>query len=129
MRQDNMQRDRTTDLGVVRINNDVIAAIAYIASMEVKGVSRMGGGIGKTLQDMLVHRPAAKGVKVQASESDVRLTISVIVDYGVDIGRVADEVQENVKRAVEKMTGLMLSQVDVIVEGVDTQVVSRKSKT
>jgi uncharacterized alkaline shock family protein YloU len=44
--------------------------------------------------------------------------VSIIVDYGVDIPRIADEVQENVKRSVEKMTGLVLSEVDVIVEGV-----------
>ena len=51
-------------------------------------------------------------------ESEVRLTVSIIVEYGVDIPKIADEVQEMVKRAVERMTGLVLSEVDVVVEGV-----------
>ena len=113
-----MQRERTTDLGVVRINNDVIIAIASIAATEVKGVNRMGGSIGKTLVDMLTKRSNDKGVRIQNAEGEVRLSVSIVVDYGVDIPRIADEVQENVKRAVEKMTGLVLSEVDVIVEGV-----------
>ena len=46
------------------------------------------------------------------------MAVSIIVEYGVDIPRIADEVQENVKRAVEKMAGLVLSEVDVVVEGV-----------
>jgi uncharacterized alkaline shock family protein YloU len=118
MAHNSMQRDRSTDLGVVRINNDVIIAIASIAATEVKGVNRMGGSLGKTLVDMLTKKSNVKGVRIQSSDADVKLSVSIVVDYGVDIPRIADEVQENVKRAVEKMTGLVLSEVDVIVEGV-----------
>jgi uncharacterized alkaline shock family protein YloU len=50
------------------------------------------------------------------------------VEYGIDIPRVADEVQENVKRAVEKMAGLVPSEVDVIVEGVRAQLPGEKER-
>ncbi|MDD5496598.1 MAG: Asp23/Gls24 family envelope stress response protein [Candidatus Omnitrophica bacterium] len=124
MGQNFSERSRTTDLGVVRINNDVIIAIASIAAMEVKGVVRMGGGIGKTLYDMVTKKSSVKGVRIHSSNGDAKLTVSIVVEYGVDIPRIADEVQDNVKRAVEKMTGLLLSEVDVLVEGV-----SLKSRT
>ena len=119
MRQDSAQRDRTTDLGVIRINNDVIASIA---ATEVKGVRRMGGGFGKTLYEMLMKRTSAKGVRTDNTDNEIKLTVSVVVDYGVDIPKIADEVQDNVKRSVEKMTGLVLSEVDVVVEGVESSV-------
>ena len=128
MKPDTGPRDRTTDLGAVRINNDVIAAIASIASMEVKGVCKMGGGLGKTLYDMLTKKPSAKGVKIETTDGEVKLTVSIIVEYGVDIPHIADEVQERVKNAIEKMTGLILSQVDVVVEGVYAQLPSDKQK-
>jgi uncharacterized alkaline shock family protein YloU len=118
MGQGSIQRDRTTDLGTVRINNDVIIAIASIAATEVQGVARMGGSIGKTLYDMVRKKSNVKGVGIRSSDGEAKLSVSIIVDYGVDIPRIADEVQENVKRSVEKMTGLVLSEVDVIVEGV-----------
>ena len=111
-------RDRSTDLGVVRISNDAISTIASVAAMEVKGVSRMGGGTPKAFIDGLLNRFSSRGVKIQAREGDVKLTVAIVVEYGIDIPRVADEVQENVKRAVEKMAGLVPSEVDVVVEGV-----------
>ena len=121
MTKEPIQKDRTTDLGIVRINNEAIMTIASIAAMEVKGVRKMGGGIGKTFFDTLLGRNSAKGVKIQTKDGEVRLGVSIIVEYGSSIPKVADEVQEIVKRAVERMTGLALSEVDVIVESVHTQ--------
>ena len=62
--------------------------------------------------------PKKFGVKIKMRDSEVKLTVCIIVEYGIDIPRVADEVQENVKHAVEKMAGLVLAEVDVVVEGV-----------
>ena len=123
-----VQRERSTDLGVVRISNDAIATIASVAALEVKGVCKMGGGIPKAIIDKLLKRFSSRGVKIQMRDGEVSLTVSIIVEYGIDIPRVADEVQENVKRAVEKMAGLVPSEVDVIVEGVRAQVMSEKER-
>ncbi len=118
MRQDLSERCRTTDLGLVKINNNAITTIASIAAMEIKGVHRIGSGIGKTLYEILTKKSSTKGVKIHATENEMKLILYITVEYGVDIPRIADEVQENVKRAVEKMTGVILSGVDVVVEGV-----------
>lgn len=118
MRQDLSDRFRTTDLGLVKINNNAITTIASVAAMEIKGVNKIGSGIGKTLYEILTKKNSTKGVKIHATENEMKLIVYITVEYGVDIPRIADEVQENVKRAVEKMTGLILSGVDVIVEGV-----------
>ena len=124
MTKETTHRDRSTDLGVVRINNNAIMAIASIAAMEVRGVYKIGGGIRRSLCDVL-KKAGTKGVTIQMKESEVKLAISIIVEYGVDIPRIADEVQESVKRAVEKMAGLALSEVDVMVEGVHSQLTPR----
>ena len=117
MVKDSGHRDRATELGAVRINNNAIMAIASIAAMEIRGVHKIGGGIRRSLYDMF-KKAGTKGVSIQMKESEVKLTVSIVVQYGIDIPRVADEVQESVKRAVEKMTGLVLAEVDVVVEGV-----------
>ncbi|MFA5143143.1 MAG: Asp23/Gls24 family envelope stress response protein [Candidatus Omnitrophota bacterium] len=122
-KEQQLNRDRSTDLGVVRISNDAIAAIASIAAMEVKGVERMGGGVSRAFVDFLLNRFSSRGVSIHMHESEVKLIVSIIVEYGVDIPRVADEVQESVKRAVEKMAGLILTEVDVVVEGVRSRTV------
>jgi uncharacterized alkaline shock family protein YloU len=111
------QRERPTDLGMVRINNDAITTIASIAAMEVRGVHKMGGGLRKTILE-LIHGRSFGGVRICSKDNEVKLVVFIIVNYGVDIPRVADEVQDGVKRSVEKMTGLVISEVDVVVEGV-----------
>src|SRR5512135_2903313 len=102
-----IHRERATDLGVVRISNEAISTIAAVAALEVKGVSKMGGGTPRAIIDALFNRFSSKGVRIQMKDGDVKLTVSIVVEYGVGIPRVADEVQENVKRAVEKMSGLV----------------------
>ena len=120
--------DRSTDLGVVRISNDAISTIASVAAMEVKGVCKMGWGTSKALIDSLLKRYSSRGVKIQMRDGEVKLTVAIVVDYGVDIPRVADEVQENVKRAIEKMAGLVPSEVDIVVEGVRPHVAVEKER-
>lgn len=118
MASEQIHRDRATDLGVVHINNEAITTIASIAAMEVRGVRKMGFGARRGIRDLFCRRYAAKGVRIDMKEAEIRLVVSIVVEYGMDIPRVADEVQDCVKRAVEKMTGLIMSEVDVVVEGV-----------
>ena len=118
MKRESSDRYRTTELGTVKINNNAITTIASTAAMEVQGVSKVGRGIGKTIYELLMRRGGKQGVKIYTADNELRLIIYITVEYGMDIARVADEVQENVKTAVEKMTGLIVSTVDVIVEGV-----------
>ncbi len=120
-------RDRPTDLGIIRINNDAITTIASVAAMEVRGVKRMGGGLRKTVLQMVCKKTLG-GVRIHSKDGEIKLSVSIIVGYGVDIPAVADEVQDSVKRAVEKMTGLIISEVDVVVEGVQSPVAAEKEK-
>ena len=118
MTGESAHKERATDLGVVRIHNDVIASIAAIAASEIKGVHRLGGGLARNLYGFFANKCSVKGVRIVSREGDVKLSVSVIVEYGVNIPRVSDEVQENIKLQVEKMSGLVLSEVNVDVEGV-----------
>ncbi|MBU0605708.1 MAG: Asp23/Gls24 family envelope stress response protein [Candidatus Omnitrophica bacterium] len=128
MTNDITHRERTTDLGVVRINNEAITTIASVAAMEVKGVHKMGGGIKKALHEVFLRGHSSSGVKISVKDSEIKLVVSIIVDYGIDIPRVADGVQDSVKHAVEKMTGLVMSEVDVVVDGVYTPSLYDKDK-
>lgn len=128
MTQDIPQRERTTDLGVIRINNEAISMIAAITALEVRGVYKMGGGISRTLYELIMHKPSTRGVRIQMKNGEVKMSVAIVVEYGVDIPHVADEVQDSVKKAVEKMSGLVLSEVDVIVEGVHAPVPAENSR-
>jgi uncharacterized alkaline shock family protein YloU len=51
-------------------------------------------------------------------ERQAAVDLYVVIEYGVRIPEVAQRVHENVKRAVESMTGLEVVEVNIHVQGV-----------
>lgn len=108
------------DNGAVRISDEVVGVIAGLAAVEVPGVAGMSGsGLAGSVVEMLGKRNLSKGVKVSVGEKQAAVELSIVVDYGVRIPAVAVAVQENVRKAIESMTGLQVVEVNVQVQGVD----------
>lgn len=105
-------------IGTIKISDEVVGAIASLATTEVDGISGMSGGIGDGIVKLLTGSQLTKGVKVEVGEKEVVIDIFVVVDYGVNIPEVCWKAQENVKQIVEKMTGLAVVGVNVYVQGV-----------
>lgn len=105
--------------GNIKISEEVVSTIAGIAVAEVKGVSGMGGSITGDIAEMLGKKSLSKGVKIALNEKEVSCDISVIIEYGVRIPEVAWEIQENVKKSIESMTGLTVTKVNIHVVGVN----------
>ncbi len=106
------------DLGTIKIADDVVSVIAGLAATEVEGVSAMSGGIAGGIAEVLGRRNLSKGVKVEVTTEEAKVEIFIVVKYGVRIPDVAWGIQENVKKAIENMTGLAVPQVNVHVQGV-----------
>ena len=104
--------------GSIRISDDVVKIIAGLAATEVPGVSGMSGGIAGGIVEKLGRKSLARGVKAEVGEKEAAIDIFVIVDYGSPIQEVASQIQANVKKAVESMTGLKVLEVNVNVQGV-----------
>lgn len=107
-----------SDIGAIRIADDVVAVIAGLAATEVKGVAAMSGGFAGGIAEVLGRRNLSKGVKVEVGAEEAKVDLHIVVTYGVRIPDVAWEIQENVKKAIEQMTGLRVLQVNVHVQGV-----------
>ena len=105
----------------IQISNDVIAVIAGVAVSEVPGVSGMAGGFAGVISEVFSGKKnLAKGIKVDATETEAKIDVNIIVEYGTRIPDVAFEIQNRVKKAVENMTGLKVEEVNVHVQGVNT---------
>ena len=103
--------------GTITYANEVIAIIAGVAANEVEGIAGMctSGGI----TEMFGHnRNITKGVKVEIGSEEASVDLFVVVEYGTPIQTAALNVQENVRKAIETMTGLHVVRVDVHVQGV-----------
>mgnify|MGYP000900930212 CR=1 FL=1 len=118
MAEESKTLNKKSTLGSVRIADEVVSIIAGLAATEVNGIEGMSGGLVGGIAEMLGRKNFAKGVKVEVGEKEAAVDLYIIVKYGVRIPDVALSVQENVKQAIETMTGLSVVEVNVHVQGV-----------
>ena len=109
----------------IKISNDVIAVIAGVAVSEVSGVASMSGGFAGGITEAIKGKKnLAKGIKVEATEKEAKIDVNIIVEFGSRIPDVAFEIQNRVKKAVENMTGIKVTDVNVNVQGVNTEILN-----
>ena len=107
-------------LGEVQIAEEVITIIAGLAATEVEGVCSMGGNITKELVSRLGMKNLSKGVRVEVTEEGkIEVFVTINIAYGYAIPAVSGNVQEKVKAAIENMTGLEVSGLNVRIADVD----------
>ena len=106
-------------LGEVKIADEVVAIIAGLAATEVEGVSSMAGNITNELVSKLGMKNLSKGIRVEVAEGVVKVAVALNIAYGYAIPQVSSKVQERVKNAIENMTGLEVSGVNVRIASVE----------
>ena len=122
-----IETETTEENEGIQISNDLIAVIAGVAVSEVQGVSSMAGGFAGGISEVLSGKKnLAKGIKVDKEENKVKIDVNIIVEYGTRIPDIAFEIQNRVKTSVENMTGLKVEEVNVHVQGVNTNTVSKE---
>jgi len=115
---DNAKPEINNEFGAIRIADEVVATVAGLAAAEVEGVASMSGGWGTDLVEKLGKKSFGKGIKVEVIEEQTKIDIFIVVEFGYQIPDVAETVQKEVKMAVETMTGLTVSMVNVHIVGV-----------
>ena len=106
------------NIGAVQIADDVVAMIASLAATEVEGVNAMAGNITNELMSKVGMKSLTKGVKVDVLEGNVTVDLAVTMEYGYNIPATCQKVQQKVKAAIEDMTGLTCSDVNIRIAGV-----------
>ena len=103
--------------GTITYATEVISTIAGVAANEIEGIAGMciSGGLSDIIGR---NRNITRGVKVEIGSEEASFDLYVIVEYGQPIQKVCHDVQENVRKAIESMTGLHVVRVDVHVQGV-----------
>ena len=106
------------ETGTVKIADEVVAVIAGLAATEVKGVASIGGGITNDMVARKGIKALSKGMRVEVLEEVVHVDLVVNLEYGYDIPEIASEIQEKVQSAIENMTGMKVTGVNIRVVGI-----------
>ena len=110
----NMEQDMEPSSSITYAN-EVVSIIAGLAAAEVEGIAGMCNVSGSILSK---NRNITKGVKVEIGTEEASVDLYILVEYGTPIQKAAQDAQENVRKAIESMTGLHVVRVDVHVQGV-----------
>lgn len=110
------QEDET--FGTVKIADDVVAMIAALAATEVDGVAAMNGNVANELLSKVGVKGLAKGVRVDIYNKKVKVELAVVIEYGFNIPATCQQVQNKVKSAIENMTGLEVTDVNIRIAGI-----------
>ena len=103
--------------GSLQISTDVLAKIARLAALEVGGVDEVTTGNSQNVRGLLGRTGLQKPVSVMLDDGIATVTVHLTANYGQKIMPLCEKVQENVKQAIQNMTGIAVSRVDVLVVG------------
>lgn len=106
------------NIGAVQIADDVVTMIAALAAKEVDGVAAMSGNVTGDLMSRVGKKNLTKGVKVEIINKNVKVNLYVTVEYGYNIPAISQQIQGKVKSAIENMTGLQVTDVNIRIAGV-----------
>lgn len=105
--------------GQTTIADQVVTKVAGVAAREIRGVYQLGGGVSRALgsvsQRVGVGDERTQGVSVEVGERQAAVDLTVVVEYGESIPRVAQAVRDNVIKRIEGITGLSVTEVNVAV--------------
>ncbi len=104
----------------IKISHSVVAGIVRLSTLEVEGVHSVGlDGIVDGIVEMLSKKSSDRGIKVaEDGEERYLIEIHVVLRFGLELAKVAEAVQQNIRAKVTHMTGLPVAKVDVVIEGV-----------
>ncbi|MBQ9605229.1 MAG: Asp23/Gls24 family envelope stress response protein [Firmicutes bacterium] len=112
-----MENEKNEKKGAVQISEDVIAVIAATAAKEVDGVAKLVPVTNSILFGK--KQSKTKGVELEIADGQVSFNVSIMALYNYKLRDVAQKVQNNIKDAVETMTGLKTSVINVVIADID----------
>ncbi|MGH3439315.1 MAG: Asp23/Gls24 family envelope stress response protein [Sciscionella sp.] len=113
-----------TSQGTTTIASAVVQKIAGMAAREISGVHALGGGVSRAFGAIRERIPgqattvSTSGVTVEVGEKQAAVDLDVVVEYGAGIVEIARAVRKNVIVAIERMTGLEVTEVNIAVNDI-----------
>ena len=110
---------KTTALGDITVEREVVETIAGLATMDCYGlVGMVAHNIQAGISNILGIESIRKGVEVKKTEDGLIVDVHVIVGYGIPISEVASNVMQKVTHVLENNAAIPVSAVNVNVKGV-----------
>lgn len=125
----NHHPDDNDSLGDIKINHSVIASIVRLAALEIPGVFSIGSSLVEGITEIFSKRESDRGVRISEDDTNNYLIeVRVILKFGIELAKVALQIQQNIKQKVEQMTLHKVAKVDIIIDGIRVDDPKQKNK-
>jgi uncharacterized alkaline shock family protein YloU len=106
------------ELGLIHIHENVIASAVRKTIDEVEGVIRLSGSaLVNNIAEIIGNKKIGdRAINVNIDGESVSIEVKVNMQYGVHVPTVAANIQTAVAKEVEKITGMKVTTVNVIVQ-------------
>lgn len=115
-------------LGKVEIAPEVIEVIASIAASEVEGVAQMRSNFATGVVEKFGKKMHNKGIKVDLSEEGIKVEVYCVMNFGISIPQVAQQIQDNIRQTLINMTGLVTEEVNIHIVGVQFETAKQETE-
>lgn len=113
-----MEKKASSSVGNLKVSGEVIVKIAELAACEIAGVATENGRLATAKSRAGIGALFNSPVQSSVSKEAAVINLSIITEQGHKAVNVASSVQESVKSAVQNMTGIPVSKVNVSVAGI-----------
>lgn len=108
-----------TDLGTIKIDDNVVATIAGLSAMESYGIVGMASkNAADGFFELLKWDHFTKGISVVSKDDKLNIDLHIIVEYGVQISVVSKNIKDRVKYNIEEATDIKVDRINIYVEGI-----------
>ncbi|MCX7661792.1 MAG: Asp23/Gls24 family envelope stress response protein, partial [Candidatus Omnitrophica bacterium] len=109
-------------LGAIKIHKTTLSSIASLAALEVEGVKRIGKKYLFPFLEKIKSFFPQQRIKVRIHKNqEISLEVPLIIKYGFNLHEVATHVQENIYRAIEKMTQISIREININIQGIEKE--------
>lgn len=114
------QQEASSEFGVIRIHKKAISSAAAIAACEIEGVKGLGKNMRQQIINIIRNDRSSNAISVDIDlNGEVRIDVPLVIKYGFNIPDTASQVQENIRKNLEKTTNLNIKDINISVRGIE----------
>lgn len=124
MSEEDQRRSRgplESERGRTTVKDSVVSKIAGVAAGEVEGIllgSNASRTAGSVIEGIAGSRSASRGISAEVGRTETAIDVTVGIEYGENVSRLAERVRSSVTERVENLTGLRVTELNVTVSDV-----------
>lgn len=108
--------------GELTFEDKVIQKIVGISLETIPGLLTINGGFFSNLADKIANNnDVTSGIDVEVGKKEVAVDLDIVVEYGVDISKIYEDIKRVIEKEVKHMTSLEVIEVNVNVVDIKTK--------